>query len=149
MHIPKSLAIIFFCILAGAVSLPAAKADTWDQKTKIKFSEPVEIPGHVLPAGTYWFILQSSDSDRDLVQIFSEDWSHLYATLQTIPTEREHATDRTEIQFAERPYNNPEALRKWYYPGLLTGHEFLYPNKQEKELARDTQQDVLVQTAPL
>ncbi|HXW92601.1 MAG TPA: hypothetical protein VEK33_18785 [Terriglobales bacterium] len=145
----KSLVIIFCCVLAGAVCLPAAKADTWDQMTKIQFDEPVEIPGYVLPAGSYWFILQSGESDRDLVQIFSEDWSHLYATLQTNPTERPQATDGTEIEFAERPYNTPEAVLKWYYPGLLTGHEFLYSGKQKKEFAGDAQQNVLVETAPL
>lgn len=149
MHIGKSLVIIFCCLLAGAVCLPAAKANTWDQMTKITFAEPVEIPGYVLPAGSYWFVLQNSDSDRDIVQIFSEDWSHLYATLLTNPTERQQATDRTEIELAERPYNNPEAILKWYYPGLRTGHEFVYSSKQEKELPRDTQQDVLVETAPL
>ena len=149
MHIQKSLAIIFCCVLAGVVCLPAAKADTWDQMTEIKFNEPVEIPGYVLPAGSYWFVLENSDSNRDIVQIFSADWSHLYATLQTNPTERQQATDRTEIELAERPCSNPEAILKWYYPGLVTGQEFLYPGKQRKELAGDTQKDVLVETAPM
>jgi hypothetical protein len=145
MNSYKLLAIIFCCVLSCAVFLPAAKANTWDQMTKMSFTQPIEIPGSVLPAGTYWFVLQPSDSDRDIVQVFSQDWSHLYATLETIPVDRPQAKDKTEVKFAERPYDQPEALREWYYPGLLSGHEFLYSRKQEKQLARDVQKDVLVE----
>jgi hypothetical protein len=140
----KRLAVIFCCVLSCAVLLPAARADEWNQKTKMTFAQPVELPGRVLAPGTYWFVLLNSDSDRDIVQVFSEDWSYLYATLSTIPTDRQQATDETEIKFAERPYDKPEAFLEWYYPGLLTGHEFLYSHKQQKELARDGQRDVLV-----
>jgi len=146
MNNSKVFAVIFCCVLSCAVLLPAASADEWNQKTKMTFAQPVELPGRVLPPGTYWFVLLNSDYDRDIVQVFSEDWSYLYATLSTIPTDRQQATDETEIKFAERPYDRPEALLKWYYPGLLTGHEFLYSHKQQNELARDSQRDVL---APL
>jgi hypothetical protein len=140
----KGLAIILCCALACGILLPAAKADESNQMTKLSFSEPVEIPGQVLPAGTYWFVLLDSASDRDIVRIFSGDWSKLEATLITVPTDRQQSTDETEIQFAERPYEKPEAILKWYYPGLLRGHEFIYPSKQEeKEFARDTKRDVL------
>jgi hypothetical protein len=144
MNYFKVLAVMFCCVLSCAVLLPAARADEWNQKTKMTFAQPVELPGRVLAPGTYWFVLLNSDSDRDIVQVFSEDWSYLYATLSTIPTDRQQATDETEIKFAERPYDKPEALLKWYYPGLLTGHEFLYSHKQQRELARDGQRDVLV-----
>jgi hypothetical protein len=144
MNYFKVLAVMFCCVLSCAVFLPAARADEWNQKTKMTFAQPVELPGRVLAPGTYWFVLLNSDSDRDIVQVFSEDWSYLYATLSTIPTDRQQATDETEIKFAERPYDKPEALLKWYYPGLLTGHEFLYSHKQQRELARDGQRDVLV-----
>jgi hypothetical protein len=145
----KVFAVIFCWVLSCAVLLPAARADAWNQKTKMIFAQPVELPGGVLPAGTYWFLLLDNHYDRNIVQVFSEDWSYLYATLSTIPTDRQQATDETEIKFAERPYDKPEALLKWYYPGLLTGHEFLYSRKQQKELAHDGRQDVLVVTVPL
>ena len=145
----KRFAIVFCCVLSCAVLLPAARADEWNQKTKMSFTEPVEIPGRVLAPGTYWFVLLRSDSERNIVQVFSQDSSYLYATLLTIPTDRPQATDKTEIKFAERPYDKPEALLKWYYPGLLAGHEFLYSRKREKELSRDSQQDGLVVTMPL
>jgi len=149
MNNSKVFAVILCCVLSCAVLLPAARADEWNQKTKMTFAQPVELPGRVLPPATYWFVLLNSDYDRDIVQVFSEDWSYLYATLSTIPTDRRQPTDETEIEFAERPYDKPEALLKWYYPGLLTGHEFLYSHKRQKELAHDSQQDVLVAPMPL
>jgi hypothetical protein len=149
MNTYKAFAIMFCCVLASAILLPAAKADEGNQMTKLSFSEPVEIPGQVLPAGTYWFVLLNDDSNRNIVQIFSGDWSRLEATLQTVPTDRQESTDETEIQFAERPYEKPEAILKWYYPGLLTGHEFVYSSKLEKEFAREAKRDVLPEVTGL
>ena len=97
----------------------------------------------MLPAGSYWFVLQTDDSNREVVQIYSDDWSQLYATLQTIPTQRSQPTDQTEVRFAERPHSQPEALLRWYYPGFRTGHEFVYPNSNKRELQQDGKQDVL------
>lgn len=148
MNVRSLAAIIFSFILSCAAFLPAARADDWDQMTKLTFSEPVEIPGGVLPAGAYWFILQNN-SDRNVVQIFSADWSKLDATVMTIPTLRRQTTNDTAIEFAERPHDKPEALLKWYFPDRLTGHEFLYSARHEKEFARDGKQDVLAEPLAL
>ena len=66
-----------FCLAAlSTIVAPLAQADTWNRKTEITFSEPVEIPGvhlagwGVLPAGTYVFKILDSQSDRHIVQIF-------------------------------------------------------------------------------
>ncbi len=143
MNPRKLLVVAFSIILAGMVFLPAAAADAWNQATKMNFSEPVEIPGRVLPAGTYWFVLADSQGDQQIVQIFNADHTKIYATEETIPTERLQATNGVELKFAERPHQLPEALLKWYYPGRLTGQEFLYPQKAEKGLMRDAKQDVM------
>lgn len=123
MTLRRSLAVVFSFILASVVFLPAARADEWNQMTKLNFDEPVEIPGAVLPAGAYWFVLQNNLGDRQVVQIFSSDWSKTYSTLHTVPVQRLEPRSRTEIKFAERRHSQPEALLDWYYPGLLVGHE--------------------------
>ena len=143
MNLWKAFALSL--ILAGAVFLPAARAGEANQETKLVFSQPVGIPGAVLPAGTYWFILEPFTASRDIVQIFNEDRSTVCATLITVPTERGQPPDETEIELAERPGQEPEALVKWYYPGREMGHEFLYPKREERELASDAKRDVLAQ----
>jgi hypothetical protein len=121
----------------------AAHADEYDQATTFTFSQPIQIPGQVLPAGSYLFKLANSDSDRDIVQIFNADGTSLYATLQTIPTDREEPTSRTVVTLAEQGGGQPEVLLKWFYPGNETGNELLYPKQKEKELAQDTQQTMV------
>lgn len=136
-----SIFSILFCMALMVAALSSAHAGIWNQKTELTFNHPVEIPHTTLPAGTYWFVLADGASNRDVVQIYSADWSKRYATLQTVPTERVSTTNDTELTFAERPANKPEALLTWYYPGQVTGHEFIYSSRHEKEFARDAKQE--------
>jgi hypothetical protein len=121
----------------------AAHADEFDQATTINFSEPIQIPGQVLPAGTYLFKLANADSDLNTVQVFNANRTVLYATLQTIGTERQEPTGDIVVALAEQGAGQPDVLLKWFYPGRETGHEFLYPGQKEKELAQDKQQTVV------
>jgi len=121
----------------------AAHADESDQATTITFSEPIQIPGQVLPAGSYLFKLANSDSAQNIVQVFNADRTVLYATLQTIETERQEPTDHTAVTLAEPESGGPNVLVKWFYPGRETGNEFLYPKQQEKELAQDKQRTIV------
>lgn len=140
---------VFGLALMGAVFSPAAKADDWNRKTKITFSGPVEIPGvhlkgwAVLPAGTYVFKILDSQSDRHIVQIFSEDEATVYATILAIPNYRLKTTDKTVMTFRERPAGEPEALRAWFYPGRNFGEEFVYPKARAVELAKTTHTPIL------
>lgn len=107
------------------------RADEWDQTTKITFTEPVQIPGTVLPAGTYTFRLMRSDSNRNIVQVFDEDQMKLYATVLAIPDYRTETTADPVVLLDERPVDQPEAIRAWFYPGDNYGHEFVYTNWQQ------------------
>src|ERR1700680_2902684 len=75
----------------------AAHADALDQTTKLTFSEPIQIPGQTLPAGTYLFRLANADPDLNIVQVFNSNGTVLYATLQTIATERREPTGHAAI----------------------------------------------------
>ncbi len=139
-----------FCLAAmGSIVAPDAQADTWNRKSEITFSEPVEIPGvhlagwGVLPAGTYVFKILDSQSDRHIVQIFSKDELTVYATILAIPNYRLKATDKTVITFRERPAGQPEALGAWFYPGKNWGEEFVYPKAKATALAKAENRTVL------
>jgi hypothetical protein len=114
----------------------SAGADEWNNKTVLTFSQPVEIPGRVLPAGTYTFELADSMSDRHIVQILNADGSQIIATVMTIADYRLTSTDKTVIRFGEMPAGSPEAIRAWFYPGNTIGQEFVYPKPRATELAR-------------
>jgi hypothetical protein len=132
-----------FCLLAialfGATVLPSARADTWNKKTVVTFSQAVEVPGKILPAGTYTFQLLDSPSDRHIVQIFNADGSQIITTILAINDYRLKPTGETVMKFNERPGDSPEALRAWFYPGDNFGQEFVYPKARAIQLAQTTQ----------
>jgi hypothetical protein len=120
----------------------AAHADLGDQATEITFNQPIQVPGQVLPAGTYLFKLFNGDN-LDVVQIFNSHRTHLYATLETIPSESRKVPDDTTVTLVEQEAGQPDVLLTWFYPGNETGHEFIYSNQLEKQIAQDKQQNVI------
>jgi len=132
--IVASFVTILF-VLVGMIVPPAAHADQGNQETRVTFSQPVQIPGRVLPAGTYVFLLPDEINDHFQVRIFNADRTMLIAMLLTVDTERSKTADNTVFGFAQRGSAQPEAIVTWFYPGETTGHEFLYPKQMQQELA--------------
>jgi hypothetical protein len=122
------------------------RADQWNKKTKLTFSQPIEIPGKVLPAGTYTFTLLDSMADRHIVQIWNEDGTQLITTVLAIPNYRLEPAEETVIKFHERPSGSPEALRAWFYPGDNFGQEFVYPKTRAIQLAQASHEIVPAET---
>ena len=123
-------------LLAFVIMLPSAQADERDQATELTFNQSFQIPGRVLPAGTYWFVLAESPFNRNIVRIFSSDRKTLYATTLTVDTESPTLTDNTALTFAVREPMQPETLLSWFYPGRTSGHRIVYPNMEEQEFAQ-------------
>jgi LPXTG-motif cell wall-anchored protein len=135
MKFVKTIFAVLSLTLLAATLTPGARADEWNKKTVLTFSQPVEIPGQILPAGTYTFVLLDSPADRHIVQIFNADGSHIIATVLAINDYRLKPTGDTVVKFAERSGDNPEALKAWFYPGDNFGQEFVYPKQRAIELA--------------
>jgi hypothetical protein len=135
MKILRAVFSLLAVTLVGAGLLPSARADEWNKKTVLTFSQPVEVPGQVLPAGTYTFKLADSLSDRHIVQIFNADGTQIIATILAINNYRLRPTGETVVKFAERSGDNPEALKAWFYPGDNFGQEFVYPKQRAVQLA--------------
>jgi len=129
--------ILSFLVGAGALVLmcPQVRADEWNKKTEFTFSQPVEVPGRVLPAGSYVFKLADSQSDRHIVQVFNQRENHLYGTYLAIPAYRAKTPDKPIITFEERAAGSPPAVNKWFYPGDNYGDQFVYSKNKTNELA--------------
>src|SRR5262249_35881483 len=135
MQVIKSL-VMMLGLGVFLLSTPlAAKADEWNKKTTITFNQPVGIPGMVLAPGAYVFELMDSPSDRNVVQIFNADQSHLYENVLAIPAYRLESSDKTVVTFEERAKGTPEAIKTWFYPGDNYGQEFVYPKTNTTEVA--------------
>ncbi len=142
--------ILAFGLILGFMILPArARADDWDQSTKLTFHEPFQLPGNrVLPAGTYWFMLVTdTGAPTKFVRIFNADRSMLYGTFLTIPTMRADLTEDEEFTFAEPVEGRPPVLLRWFYPDHQTGHEFVYSPEKEAKLNLSAKMDVIARNA--
>jgi hypothetical protein len=124
MKFGRSLVAILAVCSAGVILPRTAAADEWDKRTMLTFSQPVEVPGKVLPAGTYLFQLADSSS-RHIVHVFGRD-GRILATLLTIPTARPTTADDTRMTFEQQRAGAPSSIRKWFYPGDRAGEEFIY-----------------------
>ncbi len=139
----KRLAVLLSSALLCAILIPRASADEWNKKTIVTFGEAVEVPGGlVLQPGTYVFKLMDSPSNRNIVQIFDKDETHLYATILAIPDYRLQPTDKTVLTFEERPLGSAEAIKAWFYPGETYGQAFVYPKSRAVELAKASNEQV-------
>jgi hypothetical protein len=142
MKMFRLFTLLFGLALLYAVNLPTVRADAWDKTTKVTFSEPVQVPGKVLPPGTYVFKLLDSSSNRHIVQIFNEDHTSLITTILAIPNERLEPAGKTILTYDERPADQPVALAAWFYPGDNMGQEFVYPKSESEQLARLNKREV-------
>jgi len=121
MRILRGVALALCTLLLCATLAPGGRADDWNKKTIVTFNDAVEIPGQVLPAGTYVFKLADNLSNRHIVQIWNEDEDQILATIFAIPSTRFETQDQPIFEFEERAGDSPMALKYWYYPGDSTG----------------------------
>lgn len=135
MGIIGSLSIALSVGLLCFVMAPKAQASAWNERTEVTFNEPVEVPGHVLPAGTYTFQLMNSPANRHIVEIFNKNRTKLYAIVLANAAYRMHSTGNTVVTLEERPVGTPEAVHKWFYPGMNYGQDFIYENSRTTLMA--------------
>jgi LPXTG-motif cell wall-anchored protein len=133
--------------LSSAVALLTAGAglfaDDHDKKTDVTTNVPIEVPGGVvLQPGTYMFKLMNVTGDRHVVQISSEDGKQTYAVTFTAAARRVEPTNKTALTFYEMPNGQPEAVKRWFWPGDYDGEEFLYTQKRAAEIAKLTNEKI-------
>jgi hypothetical protein len=150
MKIVRTILAILTVSLLMVTFAAGARADTaFSKRTVVTFTQPVEIPGQVLPSGTYTIEVYESFGNRNIVRIYNADRSKLIATVLAIPNQRLTPTGDTVMKFSERPGNAPDALKAWFYPGNNFGQEFVYPKARAVELAQLTHESIpAVQTEP-
>jgi hypothetical protein len=134
-------------IAAVAYAAPAATAQGWNERTELKFSSPVMVPGATLEAGTYIFRLTDSQSSRHLVEIARKDGETITLT-QAVPTKRLDAKGDVVLKFNPTEAGSPPAIAAWFYPGSTYGHQFVYSDEEARKIAERTRTVVLSTDAP-
>ena len=123
-RISASLAVIGVALLVSAPASLTAKTTAGNEAT-VTFDHPVEVPGMVLPAGTYVF--KTADND-ELVQVFSANDREIFATFHVIPAYRSAMhNDDSFVQLNKTPAGAPQEIEGLFVAGRTTGYQFLYP----------------------
>ena len=149
MKVRNILSVILGVFMLAGLMAIQAQAQAFNKRTTVTFNEPVEVPGQVLPAGTYTFTILNSYGMRNIVQIWNADKTQLITTILAIPNYRLEAAEETVMKFRERPANQPQALKAWFYPGHGYGIEFVYPRQEAIQIAEVTNEIVPAEVGEL
>src|SRR5687767_795707 len=114
-------------LVGVAIATPASAQTNLNNRTVLTFSQPVEVPGKILPAGTYTFELNEAQANRHIVQIMDAGGTKVVALVLAVPNRRLTVTEDTVVRFAEVAPGQPQAMRAWFYPGQTVGQEMVYP----------------------
>jgi hypothetical protein len=111
------------------VSSPLKAESLTGSEATVTFDRPVEVPGKVLPPGSYVF---KTMDNEDLVQVFSADQKHLFATLSVIPEDRPARDDNSDsfVQLNKTRADAPQEVGSLFIAGHTTGFQFVYPSTQ-------------------
>src|SRR5260370_2536792 len=123
MYRKMSAGMICLMLLGATFFVPKVRADEFDKKTIVTVNEPIQVPGKVLPAGTYVLKLLDSN-DRTLVAIYNADGRDLITTIQGIPDYRMETPSKAILQLEERPEGQPKPLTNRFYPATNFSLEF-------------------------
>lgn len=130
------------CLGVLAVAFVPARADEWNKKTILTVNEPVALPNTVLEPGKYVIKLMDSQSNRHIVQVFTDGEQKLITTLLAIPDYRIEPANDSSFSFWETGAGQPRALRAWFYPGDNFGQEFAYPKDMALKIAQAAKENV-------
>jgi hypothetical protein len=133
--------LISFAALALAISfvmgsVSPLKAESPWEKAVVTFDRPVEVPGKVLPPGSYMF---KTVENNELVQIFSADERQLFATVLVVPEDRPAVSSDIDcfVQLNKtRGAGAPQEVQSFFLPGRTSGYLFIYPNTLQTRRTR-------------
>src|SRR5579863_3507043 len=110
----------------ACVSAPLKADSLLASKAVVTFDHPVEVPGKVLPAGSYVF---KSLDNNEMVQVFSSDEKQLFATVMVVPEDRPAQDVDIDcfVQLMKTRADAPQEVEGFFLPGRVTGFQFVYP----------------------
>jgi hypothetical protein len=109
-----------------ATSVTGASFDA-SRTTYFTFSGNVQMPGVVLPAGTYIFEIVNPNGGSDVVRVLSRDRKKTHLMKLTRSIYRESRGDlKASIALGETPAGTPPPVKAWYPQSETRGREFIY-----------------------
>ena len=115
-------------VLLGVLATSATGAIANSRRTTyFTFSRSVQLPGVVLPAGTYIFEVANDTGTADIVRVLSRDRSRVHLMKFTRFIYRPMGGDlKATISLGESNAGTPPPVKAWYPEEETRGREFIY-----------------------
>jgi hypothetical protein len=124
---PRNIAFIAALLLPVALAVPTRATSRWGQMNRLSFSQPVALPGVVLPAGSYTFEIATPTSSANVVRVTRDDTHRIYFAGFTELVRRPANRPPGElVTLGEAPAGEPLPIAVWYPAPGAQGHRFLY-----------------------
>jgi hypothetical protein len=136
-------AIVAIAMLAtGAVT---STQTAMGQATKFTFSHSVRLPGRVLPAGTYWFVMANNADKQKVVEIYNSDGTPVIGNVMIESAEKLAPHSHAYIILTQPAgVNQPPAVITWFFPGTLEGDRFVYGEREQRRINEERKVRYLV-----
>ena len=115
-------------VLLGVLATAATGAFADNRRTTyFTFNRSVQMPGVVLPAGSYIFEVANPDGQADVVRVLSRDRKHVHLMKFTRFVYRplKGNLDST-LSLGESAVGQPPTVKAWYPQSETRGREFIY-----------------------
>jgi hypothetical protein len=138
------LALGTFVTLLGVASAPAyAQGDR--ENSTFSVTEPIDVGGFILPPGTYLIKVVLLSSNRNLIQVTSEDQSKVFASVLATPhpIRADETAPSSRYVYYATATGQPKALRTWFARDTTNGQDIIYPKRRAMELAAMAKEPVI------
>jgi hypothetical protein len=128
MKVAKSgLWLGVICLAAASIAGPVTRADDSVRQATVTIQSPEQVPGSVLPAGTYVFKQTGMQSGWAIVQIYSKDGSALVTTILAYPNPKVASNGQNVVVYPANGLGNIPAMEGFVFTGDSTVEQFAYP----------------------
>jgi hypothetical protein len=121
--------LVAAAFLAGASLVsPALRADNDSVKqATVTIQSPEQVPGSVLPAGTYVFKQSGSQSGWTIVQIYNNDDTAIVTTVLAYPNPKVASNGQNVVTYPANGSGSIPAIEGFVFTGDSTVEQFAYP----------------------
>jgi len=106
---------------AGTHAVPSS-AIALDREIRVTLSGPVELPGKILPAGSYVFEVVEPGK---VTRVLGADGKTTYGMFLTVPETRKNISDASVV--LQKAPDGIQRIDSWFVQGSSEGSQFVYP----------------------
>ena len=135
MKMTKSVWLLaIVCLVMASIAGPAVRADDPAQQATVTIQSPEQVPGSVLPAGTYMFKKTGAQSGWVIVQIYSRDGSALVTTILAYPNAKVASNGQNFVVYPANGSGSIPAMEGIVFTGDSTVQQFAYPKSAADQI---------------